>query len=34
MLIAICIQDRENELVGNAYSATIENNEVVHVEKE
>ncbi len=34
MLIAICIQDRENELVGNAYLATIENNEVVHVEKE
>lgn len=34
MLIAICIKDKENELVGNAYLATIEKDEVVQVEKE
>ncbi len=34
MLIAICIKDKENELVGNVYLTIVENDEVVQVEKE
>ena len=31
MIIAICIEDKQNNLVGNAHIVTIENDEIVQV---
>ncbi len=31
MIIAICIEDKQNKLVGNAHIVTIENDEIVQV---